>query len=111
MLMKVKTPFPYAIDRAQVVMLEKGEIRDIDDSVIEGLHDEGFIEEPTDAELEALQEGAVVIERAPVEIPADWASLPWFKLQRLAKALGAPAKVTKPAAIALIEAEVAARAD
>lgn len=110
MLVKVLKAFPYAPDVRTSVRLSPGDVVDIDDSVLEGLAAEGFIDEASAAEIEASQSGAVVIPQ-PVEIPADWRGLKWFELARLAKALGAPANVTKPAAIALIEAEVAARAD
>jgi hypothetical protein len=78
--------FPYAHDHHVTASLAEGAVVEIDDGVFEGLLDEGFIREATDEEVEAAQEGPVVLS-AEVEIPADWADLQWFKLQALAKAL------------------------
>jgi hypothetical protein len=108
MLVKVLKPFPYAADGMHTATLEAGAIADVDDSVIEGLHGEGFIEEATAEDIAAAQSGAVVI-RPPVEIPADWQGLHWFKLKALAeKIAGAPAP-NKAAALAVVAAEVEAR--
>lgn len=111
MLVKVLKPFGYAPDVRSHVRFEAGEIADIDDSVIEGLEAEGFIGEASAEEIAATQQGAVVIAAPPVEIPADWAKLGWFKLRTLALALGAPGNVDKKTATRLIEAEAAARAE
>jgi len=109
MLVKVLKPFPYAHDHHRVVTLEKGAIVDIDEGVIEGLAAEKLIGEATEEEIEAAQSGPVVL-RPPVEIPEGWQKLPWFALQTLARKLGAGPKVTKAAAAAIVEAELAARA-
>lgn len=109
MLATVLKAFPYAHDHAHVVKLAPGEVVDIDDGVYEGLEAEGFIREPTEDEVEATHSGVVVV-TSPVEIPDGWAKLTWFQLQALARKLGAGPKITKPTAVAVIEAELASRA-
>jgi len=110
MLAKILKSFPYAHDHHTLRTLEVDEIVEIDDGVFQGLHDEHYIGEPTPAEIEAAQSGPVVL-AAPVEIPDDWADLQWFKLQKLATALNGGSKVAnKVAAMAIVQAEVDARA-
>jgi hypothetical protein len=110
MLAMILIAFPYAHDHHTVKPMTPGDLVDIDDGVFEGLKAEGYIREATDDEIAAAQEGeVVVVEAAPVEIPADWATLDWFPLRKLAIALGAPANVKKAAAIALVEATLAQR--
>lgn len=102
--------FPYAHDHHRTASLAKGAVVEIDDDVFEGLQAEKFIREATEDEIEAASEGPVVLD-APVDIPADWPKLQWFALQRLATALNGGHKIAnKPAAIAVVEAELAARA-
>lgn len=109
MLVKVLKPFPYAHDGMHTVVLEAGAVADIDASVLDGLHAEGFIGEAEAADIEASQVGAVIVP-PPVEIPEEWAELHWFKLKKLAEQLnGGPVK-DKVAATAIVQAEVAARA-
>jgi putative heme iron utilization protein len=103
--------FPYAHDHHVTVVQDAGAVVEIDDSVAEGLIDEGYIREATDEEIDGATEGPVVV-APPVEIPAGWAKLPWFNLQRLATALNGGGKVAnKVAAVAIVEAELASRAD
>jgi hypothetical protein len=109
MLFKVLKAFPYAHDHHTVKMLAVDSIVEIADGVVEGLLDEKFIIEATDEEIEATQTGAVLV-RAPVEIPDDWATLGAFKMTALAKQLTGGKVKTKAAAVAVIEAELAARA-
>lgn len=109
MLVKVLKAFPYHPDPRTQLHLVEGDIANIDESVLEGLEAEGFIGEASAEEIEAAQEGPVVI-APPVEIPADWRTLKWFEVARLAKALGAPNNVNKEGAFALIETVLAQRA-
>ncbi len=109
MLVKVLKAFAYAPDCRTHLSLTVGDIVDIDDSVIEGLANEGFIGEASPADIEASQVGPVIVP-PPVEIPDEWAELHWFKLKKLAEQLnGGPVK-DKVAATAIVQAEVAARA-
>lgn len=109
MLVKVLKPFPYAHDSLFTVGLEAGAIVNIDESVVEGLHAEGLIEEATDDDVVAALSGAEVV-TPPVEIPEDWADLHWFKQRAIAAKLNGGAPVaSKAAAIALIEAALNAR--
>lgn len=106
----IKKSFPYAHNHHLVVTLEAGSVVEIDDDVFEGLVAEKYIREATEDEIEAAQEGPIVVGE-PVEIPADWAKLPWFNLQRLATTLNGGNKVAnKVAAVAIVEAELSARA-
>ena len=109
MLVKVLKPFPYAREGKFTVGLEAGAIEDIDASVIEGLHAEGFIDEATAEDLVAAQSGAVVI-LPPIEIPADWQDLHWFKLKALAENLARGPVTNKAAAVAIVAAELDRRA-
>jgi hypothetical protein len=109
MLVKVLKPFPYAHDHMHVVTLQPDDIVEIHASVVEGLHAEGFIDEASTAEIEAAQEGCVVLP-PPVEIPADWTTLHWFKLKALAEKLAGGPVANKLAAVALVDAELARRA-
>jgi hypothetical protein len=109
MLVKVLKTFPYAPDVRTHLVLAAGDVVDIDASVVEGLHAEGFIEEATDDELEAAQTGAVVMQ-PPVEIPDDWAGLHWFKLKALAERIAGGPVANKVAAVGIVQAAVDARA-
>ena len=109
MLVKILKPFAYAPDVRTHQVLAAGDVAEIDDSVIAGLAAEGFICEASDAEIEAAQQGPVPID-APVEIPADYTELDWLALRPLAVAVnGGPVK-NKVAALAVIAAELSARA-
>ena len=109
MLVKVLKAFSYAHDHVNLVHLQPDEIVEIDEGVLEGLQAEGFIDEASDEEIEAAQTGAVVIP-PPVEIPADWEGLHWFKMRPLAIALnGGAAVANKAAAVAIIRAELERR--
>lgn len=110
MWVKVLKPFRYAPDGMRVRELSSGDVLQVHDDLIEGLHAEGLIEAAEEGEIEAAATGAVLVAE-PVEIPDDWADLHWFKLRALARKLnaGAPPK-DKAAAKALVEAELARRA-
>lgn len=103
MLVKVLKDFAYAPDCRTHLALKAGEIADVAPELVEGLADEGFVGEASDADVRATARGGAV------EIPDDWRDLAWFQLAALARKLGADPKVTKPVAIATVEAELAAR--
>lgn len=110
MYAKVLKAFPYAHDHVAVRLLAVGEVLEIDDGVFEGLEDEKFIVSATEEEIAALQEGSVVV-LEPVEIPADWDKLSWFKLRALAEKVSGGKVPKKDLATAVITAELAKRAE
>lgn len=111
MYVKVLKPFPYAHDHHNIDHLVEGSVVLIDDAVAEGLEAEGFIGEATAEEIEAAQQGeVVVVEAHAVEIPEGFETMKAIALQALARKLGAPTRVTKPQALELIRAEIARRA-
>lgn len=109
MLVKVLKAFPYSADGVHTERVEPG-VREIRDDLLVGLEAAGFIGEATADDVAAAVEGEVVILQ-PVEIPEDWAKLQWFTLKALAERVSGGPVSSKVAAIALIEAELAARAD
>ena len=110
MLVKVLKAFAYAPDCRTHLLLAPGDVVEVVDDVIPGLEAEGFAVDASDAEIEAAQQGPVVM-LAPVDIPATWRTLTGVALKALAAALnGGPVKDAK-AATAIIAAEVARRAD
>lgn len=100
MRVPVLKAFPYAHDGCNFEQLEAGAVVEIHDELIQGLSDEGYIGEP----------GSTPPSRPEaVEIPANWRELHWFKQLALARRLTGDAVSNKPAAIAVIEAELAVR--
>lgn len=111
MLCKVLQPFPYAHDGCHTVGLKAGQVVAIDESVLAGLVEGGWVDRAEPADIEAAQEGPVVI-TPPLEIPDDWRALRWTKRRALAAKLnGGAAPANDRVAVALIEAELARRAE
>lgn len=110
MWVKVLKGFPYAHDGMHTVQLEAEQVVEIHDDLVGALHRDGYIEEADEAEIDAAGPGAMVID-APIDIPADWETLHWFKLRALAAQLnGGSAPRDKVAAQALVQAELTRRA-
>ena len=110
MLFKILKGFPYSVDGRFTEALPAQAVLPIRDDLVEGLHAAGFIEEASEADVAEAAGGGVVIP-APIEIPANWAELHWFKYRAIARALNGGAEVgNKAAAVAIIEAELARRA-
>lgn len=100
MKVTVLKPFPYAHDGANIVELKPNDVAEIHDDLIEGLAEEGYVGEPG---------STLATTPSPVEIPENWRELTWFKQLAIARKLTSDAIANKPAAIAIIESELALR--
>ena len=111
MLVKVLKAFPYAHDGMHTLHLAAGDVVEVADDLVGALERDGFIGEADEDEIAAAGPGAQLVTE-PVEIPADWRELQWFKLRSLAARLndGAPPR-DKLAAVALVEAELTRRGE
>jgi hypothetical protein len=111
MLFKVLVAFPYSVDGRFTEMLAEGGVVPIREDLVEGLTDGEYVREATEEEIAEAAGGAVVLPQ-PVEIPDDWRELNWFKYRGIAQALNGGQSVgNKAAAVAIIEAELARRAE
>lgn len=111
MMYKVLAAFPYSEDGRFTKSLAVDDLVEIREDLVEGLAHAGLIGEATEEDLAAAAGGAVVI-AAPVDIPDHWRDLHWFQYRKIAVALNGGQPVgSKSAAVAIIEAEQARRAE
>lgn len=123
----VKVAFPYAPDGQNTKMTTAGDELDFPDAIVPGLEAAGLIhggappreEEPkvevrVEVQVEPEAQTEVKIEAAPavapIAIPSDWRAMKWGALRALAEKVGGRAVDNPKAALAVIEAELAARA-
>lgn len=113
--------FPLAANGLVAVELKSGTTTDVPDELVNGLVAAGLVTNDAEVAAEYQRNAGVTLENGaldgapeqkgdePVEIPEDWADLPWPELKSLAAKISETPITDKDSALDAINGELAAR--